>query len=59
MRGAAFLARSSGVQSKQTDLDNALVIDVGGTSTDVGQLVNGFPRKAPSKVEVLETSQLK
>eukprot|EP00698_Gefionella_okellyi_P025354 TRINITY_DN9247_c0_g2_i1.p1 TRINITY_DN9247_c0_g2~~TRINITY_DN9247_c0_g2_i1.p1 ORF type:complete len:947 (+),score=217.66 TRINITY_DN9247_c0_g2_i1:400-2841(+) len=35
MRGAAFLA-------KQQD---AIVIDVGGTTTDVGALVNGFPRE--------------
>ena len=34
VRGAAFLTGSS----------DSLVIDVGGTSTDVGVLVNGFPR---------------
>jgi N-methylhydantoinase A/oxoprolinase/acetone carboxylase beta subunit len=42
MRGAAYL---SGV----TD---AMVIDVGGTSTDVGQLRRGIPREANSVVEV-------
>jgi N-methylhydantoinase A/oxoprolinase/acetone carboxylase beta subunit len=42
MRGAAFL-------SGQRD---ALVIDVGGTTTDVGELVNGFPREAALQVEV-------
>src|SRR6202040_963650 len=42
MRGAAFL---SGV-------DDAIVVDVGGTSTDVGQLRRGFPREANSVVEV-------
>jgi len=42
MRGAAFLS----------GLKDAMVIDVGGTSTDVGQLKNGFPREANSVVEV-------
>jgi N-methylhydantoinase A/oxoprolinase/acetone carboxylase beta subunit len=42
MRGAAFLS----------GLADALVIDVGGTSTDVGQLRHGFPREANSVVEV-------
>src|SRR5215472_3205906 len=42
MRGAAFLS----------GLSDAMVIDVGGTSTDVGQLRNGFPREANSVVEI-------
>jgi len=42
MRGAAFLSR----------LSDALVIDVGGTTTDIGLLRNGFPREANSTVEV-------
>lgn len=42
MRGAAYL---SGMQ-------DAMVIDVGGTTTDVGQLRNGFPREANSVVKV-------
>jgi N-methylhydantoinase A/oxoprolinase/acetone carboxylase beta subunit len=42
MRGAAFL---SGIK-------DAMVVDVGGTSSDVGQLRNGFPREANSVVEV-------
>ncbi len=42
MRGAAFL---SGVS-------NAMVVDVGGTSTDIGQLRRGFPREANSVVTV-------
>ena len=42
MRGACALA----------GLQDALVIDVGGTSSDVGILVNGFPRESPTAVEV-------
>jgi N-methylhydantoinase A/oxoprolinase/acetone carboxylase beta subunit len=42
MRGAAFL---SGIQ-------DAMVVDVGGTSTDIGQLRRGFPREANSVVEI-------
>jgi N-methylhydantoinase A/oxoprolinase/acetone carboxylase beta subunit len=42
MRGAAFLS----------GLDEAVVIDVGGTTTDVGTLRHGFPREANSVVEV-------
>ena len=42
MRGAAFLS----------GLSDAMVIDVGGTTTDVGQLRRGFPREANSVVEV-------
>src|SRR5215469_15018 len=42
MRGAAFLS----------GLREAMVVDVGGTSSDVGQLRNGFPREANSVVEV-------
>jgi N-methylhydantoinase A/oxoprolinase/acetone carboxylase beta subunit len=37
MRGAARLS----------GLDDAVVVDVGGTSTDIGVLVKGFPREAP------------
>jgi N-methylhydantoinase A/oxoprolinase/acetone carboxylase beta subunit len=42
MRGAAFL-------SKLTD---ALVVDVGGTTTDIGSLRHGFPREANNVVEI-------
>ncbi len=42
MRGAAFLSR----------LTDALVVDVGGTTTDVGALRHGFPREANNVVEV-------
>jgi N-methylhydantoinase A/oxoprolinase/acetone carboxylase beta subunit len=42
MRGAAYLS----------GLDDAMVIDVGGTTTDVGQLRLGFPREANSVVHV-------
>jgi N-methylhydantoinase A/oxoprolinase/acetone carboxylase beta subunit len=42
MRGAAFL---SGLQE-------AMVVDVGGTTSDVGMLVHGFPREASIAVEI-------
>ncbi len=42
MRGAAFL-------STRTD---ALVVDVGGTTTDIGCLRHGFPREANNVVEI-------
>jgi len=42
MRGAAFLS----------GLSDAMVIDVGGTTTDIGSLRHGFPREANSVVEV-------
>lgn len=42
MRGAGFL----------TGLDEALVVDVGGTTTDVGALTRGFPRQASLDVEI-------
>src|SRR5690242_20979951 len=41
-RGAAFLS----------GLADAIVIDVGGTTTDVGSLRRGFPREANNVVEV-------
>lgn len=42
MRGASFL----------TGEQDAIVVDVGGTSTDVGALVKGFPRPASTSVDV-------
>ena len=42
MRGAAFLSC----------LDDAMVVDVGGTTTDVGCLRHGFPREANNVVQV-------
>lgn len=42
MRGAAFLS----------DVRDGAVIDVGGTTTDIGLLVNGFPREASAAVDV-------
>jgi N-methylhydantoinase A/oxoprolinase/acetone carboxylase beta subunit len=42
MRGAALL----------TGIKNAMVCDVGGTTTDIGCLINGFPREANNVVEV-------
>lgn len=42
MRGAAFLS----------GLEDALVVDVGGTTSDVGCLKSGFPREANNVVEI-------
>jgi N-methylhydantoinase A/oxoprolinase/acetone carboxylase beta subunit len=42
MRGAAYL---SGLQ-------NALVADIGGTTTDFGMLINGFPRESSITVDI-------
>jgi N-methylhydantoinase A/oxoprolinase/acetone carboxylase beta subunit len=42
MRGAAFLSR----------LPDAIVVDVGGTTTDIGCLRQGFPREASTVVEI-------
>jgi N-methylhydantoinase A/oxoprolinase/acetone carboxylase beta subunit len=42
MRGAAFLSGRA----------DAIVVDVGGTTTDVGSLRHGFPREANNVVEV-------
>jgi N-methylhydantoinase A/oxoprolinase/acetone carboxylase beta subunit len=44
MRGAALL---SGVR-------DAVVVDIGGTTSDVGVLVNGFPREASTEVDIGE-----
>jgi len=42
MRGAAYLS----------GLDDAIVLDIGGTTADVGQLVNGFPRESSITVDI-------
>jgi N-methylhydantoinase A/oxoprolinase/acetone carboxylase beta subunit len=42
MRGAAFLS----------GLEDGVVVDVGGTTTDIGYLKAGFPREANAAVEV-------
>jgi len=42
MRGAAFLS----------GLRDAIVLDIGGTTSDLGMIVGGFPRQAPLAVEV-------
>lgn len=42
MRGAAFL----------TGVRDAIVMDVGGTTTDIGVLVNGFPRESSIAVDI-------
>jgi N-methylhydantoinase A/oxoprolinase/acetone carboxylase beta subunit len=42
MRGAAYLS----------GLENAVVADIGGTTTDLGMLVNGFPRESSVTVDI-------
>lgn len=42
MRGAAFLS----------GLKDAMVVDIGGTTTDVGMLQHGFPREASLAVDI-------
>ena len=42
MRGAAFLA----------DTKEAMVVDIGGTTSDVGMLLHGFPREAAVAVNI-------
>jgi N-methylhydantoinase A/oxoprolinase/acetone carboxylase beta subunit len=42
LRGAAFL----------TSCKDAIVIDIGGTTSDVGVLVNGFPRESSDSVNI-------
>ena len=42
LRGAAFLS----------NLEDAVVVDVGGTTADIGTLARGFPREANNVVEV-------
>ena len=42
IRGAAYLAKKR----------DALVLDIGGTTSDIGVLVNGFPRESSKGVEV-------
>ena len=42
IRGAAFL----------TDVKDGIVVDVGGTTTDIGALVRGFPRETSGQNEI-------
>ncbi len=42
LRGAAYL----------TEREDGIVVDVGGTSTDIGVLVGGFPRESSQAVEI-------
>ena len=44
MRGGAFL---SGAQ-------DAVIVDIGGTTSDIGVLVKGFPREAATEVEIAD-----
>ncbi len=38
--------------SKLTGLDDAIVIDIGGTTSDIGVLRNGFPRESSAVVDI-------
>lgn len=42
MRGASYLS----------GISNAIVADIGGTTTDIGVLVNGFPRESSLSVDI-------
>ncbi|HET6449000.1 MAG TPA: hydantoinase/oxoprolinase family protein [Conexibacter sp.] len=42
MRGATVLSKAP----------DAIVVDIGGTTTDLGALANGFPREASAEVEI-------
>src|SRR3546814_20494041 len=42
MRGAAFL----------TGIENAIVMDVGGTTCDIGVLAKGFPRESTLSIDI-------
>ena len=42
MRGAAFLAGAK----------EAMVVEIGGTTTDIGMLINGFPRESALAVDI-------
>ena len=42
MRGAAYLA----------NLTDAIIVDIGGTTMDVGAIVKGFPRESSNRVKV-------
>ena len=52
MRGAAFLSRLDGGSDAQQGR-STIVVDVGGTTTDVGVLLpSGFPRQAAAFIEI-------
>mmetsp|Transcript_3307 Transcript_3307/g.2857 ORF Transcript_3307/g.2857 Transcript_3307/m.2857 type:complete len:123 (-) Transcript_3307:2055-2423(-) len=51
--GASELCRDEVVTSEDgPDYKNALVLDIGGTTSDIAALVDGFPRPASSYVYV-------
>jgi N-methylhydantoinase A/oxoprolinase/acetone carboxylase beta subunit len=53
MRGAAFLSKRWTIDGHGPSRTiDALVIDVGGTTTDIGSLRHGFPREANNVVEI-------
>lgn len=50
MRGAAYL---TGAHLRTENAETMLIVDIGGTTTDVGALLpSGFPRQAASFVEI-------
>jgi N-methylhydantoinase A/oxoprolinase/acetone carboxylase beta subunit len=53
MRGAAFLSKRGTLDGRgPSSMVDVLVIDVGGTTTDIGSLRHGFPREANNVVEI-------
>lgn len=53
MRGAAFLARMDSLPDPAALGKSTIVVDIGGTTTDVGVLLpSGFPRQAAAFIEI-------
>ncbi|GJE86630.1 HyuA and DUF917 domain-containing protein [Phanerochaete sordida] len=53
MRGAAFLARMDSSEASALQGKSTIVVDIGGTTTDVGVLLpSGFPRQAAAFIEI-------
>ncbi|KAK0624799.1 hypothetical protein B0T17DRAFT_599446 [Bombardia bombarda] len=53
MRGAAFLVQDGGRKGEEGEGEAMMVVDIGGTTTDVGLLLaNGFPRQQAAYSEL-------
>ncbi|ESK95855.1 hydantoinase [Moniliophthora roreri MCA 2997] len=53
MCGAAFLVKGAGPAEASSKKENMLVVDIGGTTTDVGMLLpSGLPRQAAAVTEI-------